>query len=128
MPRFWAGAIFAAMTLGCRDSHQAVVDRQIAHWSELTAILKTVKDDDTMQAAQGQIEARLNDFRDTVRRAKALPPPDDGVRLQLSAKAGEMQKAIRAFQVEAARVAGLPGGPEFIERIREAAGMKDPSR
>lgn len=128
MPRWWAAAMLAVSMSGCGDSHEAVATQQIANLKELTAILREVKDSDSLNSSEAKIEARAGVYRETARRGKALSSPSDAELQRLSEKIGELQSSLRAFQAEAARVAALPGGPEFIERIQKQAGMTGAAR
>jgi hypothetical protein len=114
---------------GCRDAYQVAIDEQVANYAEIASVLRAVNDPASMDVAERKIAARAAHFREASRRAQALPMPDDeGTVARIREQAAKMQAAVREVAKEFERIRGLPGGPEFIERIGELSDPRGPKR
>lgn len=119
MHRLFACACAAAIAsvVGCKDHYKDVADQQVANFTEFAAVLRDVKDQQTMDMAEDKLIARTAHFQATSRRAKGLTAPDEATLERLALEHAKMQAAIRNVHQEAARIKTLPKGPEFIERV-----------
>ncbi len=107
---------------GCQDAHKVVAERQTANMNNVVAILREVKDGETMAVAEAKLMKHAADFRETSRRAKALAPPDADAAGRLEPQRKLIETAFNEYAVEARRVRSLPGGPEFLRQIHEVIG------
>ena len=102
---------------GCKDHYKDVAELQVANFTEFAAVLRDVKDQQTMDVAEDTLIARTAHFQAASRRAKSLADPDPATLERLAPEHAQMQAAIRKVQQEAARIKMLPNGPEFLERV-----------
>ncbi len=118
---------FAAVTLtllalaGCesvsRDDYLQVFRDQKAAYDEVTEVLESVKDQESMAKAEKALAEKTAKFEPATKRAKALPPPTEEMRRRLAEEMQAIQRSHDRMFTEVQRVKGLPGGEEFLKRF-----------
>ena len=107
---------------GCRDRYKDVVEQQTANFAEFASVLRDVKDKASMDAAEDRLASRAATYLEASRQAKGLGPPDAETLERLASERKKMQTAVEQIAIEANRIKGLPGGPEFLDRVNELMG------
>lgn len=109
----------AFLAAGCsrESAFRAVVNDQTAAMEELTEILKTVKDKETMDLAREKLVERTRAFENIAERAKSLGNPSPDVRERLLEDAEKLKRAFSAYNAERGRVQRLPGGAAFLKSL-----------
>ena len=114
-----AGAILVA---GCdaTASYQAVYTERIQAMQDQLAILKGIKDDETMEKALPKLRKISWRFEAIKKKAVALPALSEEAKTSLAAEfAAVEQRALRELVTEGARISKLPGGDVFLERMKK---------
>lgn len=124
-----ATALLSLAGAGCNSSasYAAIFQEQMEAQKDLTGILGTVVDKESMSAARERLEKKSAAFEAIKKRAAALPPPSAEIRQRLQEQFGaQMQESLAALLAEVRRVKELPGGQEFLESFAAftAAGRK----
>ena len=66
---------------GCKDHYKDVAELQVANFTEFAAVLRDVKDQQTMDVAEDTLIARTAHFQAASRRAKSLADPQNPLSL-----------------------------------------------
>lgn len=111
--------IFVVILPGCggESSYRAVVRDQAKAFEEMTEILKTMTDKESMAAARESLLERREEFEAIAQRGRSLSKPSRDMGERLKDDVGKLSQAWRNFQREVQRVRALPGGPEFLTDI-----------
>jgi len=101
---------------GCsrEASYRAVVEEQIAAWDEMGRLFETVKDKDSMAAAQDRLHALEKRYRAIAERAKSLATPNPDIQEKLRDEIERLQTSLLRVRREMNRIRELPGGKEFL--------------
>jgi plasmid stabilization system protein ParE len=116
----WFGACLLA--IGCAQSPQPyleIAEEQRKASNELTEILETIKDEQSLAAAKERINDRLDAFEKIASKARALPVPSEAVRQRVAQNQFMIESSHRRLREEIARVRGLnlQGGPAFFRHF-----------
>jgi hypothetical protein len=111
-----AGTLFigaiALCASGCGDSHEAVTREMLSAQQELCAVLDTVADDASAQAALPRVKEISDRLQSLRRRSDALGPPPAEIRVSLYARyKKEMLETEAAVQRHFARLDPLQALP-----------------
>src|SRR5262245_14581557 len=106
--------LFAATGCSREEPYRAVVRDQTAAYEELTEVLKTVRDEKSMEGARAELAERNGRFAAIAERAKSLGPPSAEIIEKLSGERDTMKLAFIRFRAEYDRVKRLPGGEAFV--------------
>lgn len=116
-------AFFAAGCAKERDYLDVMNEQQDA-WRELTEVLKTVKDAETMTKAKTWLDENAARFAEISRKANALPkPPPAKVQERMQEQSFVMNRTLEHLQTEVGRVGRLPGGAEFLKQFESTKGL-----
>lgn len=101
-----------------------VMDEKEANVREITEILRSVKDAETMAQAKPKLELASEKDAETSRKANALPkPPPAKVKQRAEQQSFILQRTFDHLKVEAGRVSRLPGGEEFLKQFESTKGL-----
>lgn len=108
------------LAAGCSgDSYTAAMEARAKAQEEILSILRTIKDPATMQAASETLEQSFARLAETNERMNKMHPPSMEIKEQLAREyLPRFQTAIRDSQRELERIRDIPGGQEFIERLK----------
>ena len=117
--------ITCALLAGCGgDSHEAVMDDMIAQMNKVTAVLKTVKDEASAEAAKPKLEAIGKDMKKLKERADKLGDPAKEKEEALKTKYEEkMKEAMTGLMQEMMRI-GM--NPKLGEKLGDVMDGLDP--
>jgi hypothetical protein len=124
--RNWRLSLLSLVLVGCtrEQDYYDVMNEQQASWREITDILKTVKDPETMAAAQKSLKANAEKYAALAQKASALPkPPPAKVIERMKEEQFFMQGTLKILQAETERVSKLEGGPEFLKQYQSSKGL-----
>lgn len=120
--RIVAFSAFAFVGCGPDQRHREVVERQAEHWNEVADILASIRDEPSVEAAEGKLAECSFRFQAIVRKAKALPKPDAEVRSALAVPLDKLQGAMNRTARETTRIKALAGGDALWKRIESSLG------
>ena len=101
---------------GCGDSHESVINDSVKLMKEMTAILKTVKDEESAKAAKPKLKALSEKMEAIEKRSKALGEPTAEQQKKLEEKfKKENEKVVQEFFAEMMRVGVTPGLAQHLE-------------
>lgn len=124
MRRTWlAVACFSclAMIAGCTraSTYTELLNELIQAQKELTEVLADVKDAASMKAARPELKKRYSHFEQIRKKFQALPKPSQEIKEKLEDELGaDFNQSLTAMLREAQRIQDLPGGKEFIARLK----------
>jgi hypothetical protein len=111
--------VVCALIAGCGpDPYREAIRKQVSKQEELADLLAEVKDAKSMSDIEASIADRMEAFQRAANRAAKLPHPDPGRIQAYKDEFGEkMTSAFVRYTKEVERIRGLPGGPEFLDRV-----------
>lgn len=112
--------VLVLIVAGCTkdQDYLDVKDEKLAALTELTEILKTVKDAQTMGEAKRTLQGKSERYEAISRKASALPmPPPERVQQRIKEEMYVIQRIFDHYRTETVRINGLPGGPEFLTQF-----------
>jgi hypothetical protein len=109
--------------------YEAVVKEMIAATDGLTAVLATIKDAPSAEAARPELKKAAAAFLEVRKRAEGLPQPSQEERDRIQAKyQKKLARAVDHYLEERGRVATVGGGREALQELavldRPPAGKK----
>jgi hypothetical protein len=105
------------LAAGC-DSHLKVIDDNERAMSELTSVLRRVRDEATMKSAEPQLEAIAAKMEAIADRGRGLGKPSPGMQEQLDQRMEKLDATRRSLVEETQRVLALPGGEKLFEKLK----------
>lgn len=100
-------------------TYTAAFKEQLQAQQELIEVLATVKDAESMKAAKPALNKRFADFERIRKKFQALPKPSEEIKTKLQDELGdEVRQTLNNLVREAKRIEELPGGKEFIARLK----------
>ncbi|MFO0865987.1 MAG: hypothetical protein U0744_15280 [Gemmataceae bacterium] len=105
------------LAAGC-DSHLKVIDDNERAMSELTSVLRRVRDEASMKAAEPQLESIAAKMEGIADRGRALGKPNEGMQAQLDPRMEKLDATRRSLVEETQRVLALPGGEKLFEKLK----------
>lgn len=115
-----ARACFVGLVLfaiGC-DNHLKVIDDNERAMSELTSVLRRVRDEASMKSAEPQLEAIAAKMEAVADRGRKLGEPSSGLQEQLDQRMERLDATRRSLVEETQRVLALPGGEKLFEKLK----------
>jgi hypothetical protein len=116
--------VLAGGLAGCgRSEAEALAWEQLAAFEEYAGIISAVKDAPSMAAAWDRLRDLDRRMAATGRKAHRTAPPTPSERQRLSEQGyGEkLRAALLKIDAELARVRELPGGDEFVNKLKTSA-------
>lgn len=121
-------AIFAPLTLllglaGCAKEKDYVdaFREQRAAYRDVTQVLATIRDEQSMKDAKASLEKRFDKFAQAAAKIRALPRPSAELLSKLDQEQAGMKRAFADLQDEVSRVTKLPGGSAFLKQFQTTA-------
>ena len=113
-------AVLALAAAGCGEhSYSAAMEERTKAQEEFLGILRTIKDPASMQAASDTLARSFERLAQTNSRMNKMHPPNLEVKERLAKDYGpRLQAALSASLRELGRIGDLPGGQEFIDRLK----------
>ncbi|MBX9680338.1 MAG: hypothetical protein K2X38_16385 [Gemmataceae bacterium] len=108
---------FVLFAIGC-DNHLKVIDDNERAMSELTSVLRRVRDEASMKSAEPQLEAIAAKMEALAERGRKLGEPSSGLREQLDQRMERLDATRRSLVEETQRVLALPGGEKLFEKLK----------
>lgn len=120
-----ASVVLVMLASGCakEQDYYDVMNDKVTALREMTDVLKTVKDAQTMAEAKGKLEENSERYAEIARRAKALPKPPKKVEDRMREEGFIVQATFDNLRAETARISRLPGGPEFLKKFSSTEGL-----
>jgi hypothetical protein len=121
--RTWLPVAWLALIAGCNRTSTATyieaLQEQIQAQRELTDLLATVTDAETMKAVRPELKKRFAHFQQLAERFKALPTPSREMKAKLENDLGdEARRTIAEMIRQSQRIRELPGGKAFIDGLK----------
>lgn len=103
---------------GQGSAFEEVVKEMLASMEKLTAVLETIKDEETAKAARPELRQAAGRWQELRKKADNLKPPSKEEKDRLEKEYKEkMQVALRKFLGHSKRVENVPGGKEALQDI-----------
>ena len=112
--------LMLVLAAGCArdDDYYEVFREQRANLKDITDLLATVKDEQSMAQAKAAFAEKAQKYEAIARKAKALPsPPPPAVMKRFQEDRSLLESRLLLLQREVARVRKLPGGEEFLKQF-----------
>jgi hypothetical protein len=108
--------------VGCAREQDYVdaLREQRSAYRELTQVLATIRDEESMRKGKAALEKRLENFEQAAAKIRALPRPSAELLDKLQREAN-MNRAIEDLKYEVGQVNRLPGGPAFLKQFATAS-------
>lgn len=101
-------------------TYSAVLKEQLDAQRELTEVLASVKDAETMKSAKLELNKRFSRLEQMRKKAQGLSKPSQAIREKLQEEFGQdIQQTLADLRREAQRIEELPGGKEFVARLKQ---------
>jgi hypothetical protein len=121
-----AGLCLAAAGCSREAAYRSVVEDKAAAYEEMTALLKTIKDEASLAAARERIHECHAVFDAIAERGRKLGDPGADMRERLAPEVEKLNLAWSRYKNEALRVNALPGGKAFLDEIDDLILAKQP--
>jgi len=109
-----AAGIICVLATGCADRYEKAVQEQISHLREVNAILASVKDKATLDAAKPKLEKLGKEMMALAERLKKLDPPPKEKAEALKAKyEKEMREVATEMLSHLTVLASIEGGEDI---------------
>lgn len=120
LPRVVSAAlVFTGLACG-GDPYTAAMEERAQAQEELVRILQTIKDPATMKAASETLSQSYERLAQSNARMNRLRPPSLEAKERLAQKFGaRLQTAVADSLREIRRISDLPGGQEFIDKLKD---------
>ena len=122
----FGAAVLVFSLAGCtkEQDYLDVLNDQQAALREMTEILKTIKDQQTMDQAKRTLRENAEKYAAISERANSLPkPPPPRVQERMKQESGALAATLLHLRAEAKRVGDLPGGAEFLRQFKSTEGL-----
>lgn len=119
IPRRALGLIIAVAAAGCDGSaaYRALLRDQAKALDELSGILTSVTDKNSMEAARGRLAASFGKFETLSRRFGELDRPTPEVMRSMNADWAKANEAMKKVHAQVRRISALPEGQKFLESV-----------